>query len=315
MNFASEKIKSTRIEQDITLDIVSYETGLKKDFIQWIEEAKFENFDSLALVTRYVKIYADYLGLNGVNLSKIVERDIKMTFAKPSKKVIVQNYSAKKVNTSFKLIKYITPQTLKLLISSIVVISIGIFFIYSFINTTNAPIPYISDPYDISLESDQTINLSEQKISFKGYVIGIGELRVNNKVVPQQPGGFFETETINLSQAENLFVFETRNLYGKKNRSVLTILRQDLISLRDEQKYISVIAGEQARFVLIRIDNEIVYNDTVIPNQILGFDIKKSLRIETSQFKEFKIRYLGNEYVLTAPIQSFEISDNGLILL
>ncbi len=319
------KLKIARIAKNLSVYILSYETGIKEDYLVYLEEGEFDKFDNLSDVIRYVKIYADFLGLDGYNLSKIVERDINLHLYKPKKKLsykikasVVQKVSKTKNNSLLKLFNKILTYNkfLKFIFLFILIFLIGNYFISSFFNTVRPPIVHIYEPFEIKFEEgNQSINFSGQKITLKGNVIGVGELKANNKVIPQYPGGFFEIKDIPLFELDNYVVFETKNLYGSINRSILNIKRQDLISYRDEEKYITVIAGDMARFVLVRIDDEIVYNDTVVPNQILGFKIDKKIKIETSQFDQFKIRYMGKEYKLTSEIQSFEIFQDNLIKL
>jgi len=323
MHYVSEKLKSTRAQKELSIDIVSYETNLNKQHLMWIESSEWDKFDSKSDCLYCVKIYANYLQLNGENLVKILDRDIS-TSPKAIKRTIVKKqltYSRKDKKSLFiDKIKVFWNEKSKLFLSKISIsITVGfftfLFFYVLFVNNTKPAIIHLEYPVETILESNVNITLSAKNVVFKGQVQGFGELKINGKIVEQKPGGFFETDKFLLNQRENKFLFQTRNIFDEKTEKVLTITRQDLQPISTEPNFITVVTGEKARFVLIRIDGEIVYNDTVIPNQNLGFEITETITIETSEFKEFKLNYKGIEYKINSAIEHYKIIDEKLTKL
>ncbi|RMD77607.1 hypothetical protein D6810_00530, partial [Candidatus Dojkabacteria bacterium] len=266
----SKKISERRKELGISLDIVSHDTKLSKEYIMWVEEQNFSNFDKLSTALNTIKILGDYLGLNGSNLSKIVERDIKMSQLNNHKKIITKAKNLSKRSPKnfhkvyFKKLKTSLAVFIKILfskffISFLAVLGLSAFFVNLFINNTKPPVIFLYEPFETYLENSLSTSTTDTKRRFKGKLEGIGEIKINNKTIPQLPGGFFESEIFPLNQYENRFVFKTRNIFGLEKEIIFTIFRTDLYSLSENKNFVSIITNEFVRFLVVKVDNEIAY--------------------------------------------------------
>ena len=74
MEKLSEIIKRKREMNNFSIEKISEDTRIPKKFIEMIEEEKWEEFPSKIHLKGYLKIYCDYLKIDGVNFDDFIKK-------------------------------------------------------------------------------------------------------------------------------------------------------------------------------------------------------------------------------------------------
>lgn len=74
MEKLSEVIKKKREMNNFSIEKVSEETRIPRKFIEMIEEERWEEFPSKVHLKGYLKIYCDYLKIDGMNFDDFIKR-------------------------------------------------------------------------------------------------------------------------------------------------------------------------------------------------------------------------------------------------
>ncbi|MEK7160238.1 MAG: helix-turn-helix domain-containing protein [Patescibacteria group bacterium] len=75
MTKAGEKLKEKRLEKGLTLENVSKSTKIKREFLEFIEDGKYEKLPSVSYAQGFVRNYAKFLGLNEKEIMAIFRRE------------------------------------------------------------------------------------------------------------------------------------------------------------------------------------------------------------------------------------------------
>ncbi len=78
MKKLSEILRELRLEHDYTLEQVSKDLKIKKEFLEAIEEGRYKDLPSDTYAAGFVKNYAGYLGINEAKTMALFRRDYKM---------------------------------------------------------------------------------------------------------------------------------------------------------------------------------------------------------------------------------------------
>ena len=77
MRRVSEILRQKREERELNLETVSSETKIKKEFLEAIEDGRFQNLPSESYALGFVKNYAKYLGINTASIAPLFRREYK----------------------------------------------------------------------------------------------------------------------------------------------------------------------------------------------------------------------------------------------
>lgn len=73
-----EYLKKLRLENELTLEKVSYDTRIKRELLDAIEKSDFSQFSSHVHAKGFIKNYASYLGVEAAGLLAIYKRDYEL---------------------------------------------------------------------------------------------------------------------------------------------------------------------------------------------------------------------------------------------
>ena len=77
MRKVSEILRQKREERQLNLETVSDETKIKKEFLEAIEDGRFQSLPSESYALGFVKNYAKYLGINAASIVPLFRREYK----------------------------------------------------------------------------------------------------------------------------------------------------------------------------------------------------------------------------------------------
>ena len=80
MRKVSDILKQAREEKGLDFDSVAQETKIKEEFLEAIEEGRFQSLPSESYALGFVKNYAKYLGINAASIVPLFRREYKSRY-------------------------------------------------------------------------------------------------------------------------------------------------------------------------------------------------------------------------------------------
>ena len=196
-----EVLKKQRESLGKSIKEISLETKIQQRFIEFLEDNKFDNFDSPIYAQGFIKVYSKAINLDEERILAIYRR----SQPQPSKKPFV---SRRETSTKFIHIDKITPQ--------LVGIGISILFLFSILGYIGYQIYKFQSPPQITITSpEHEATTTDEIITIKGVTEVNSSLFVNDNLTELDQEGNF-TYDITLNSGVNIIT-----VTSKKNNNTL----------------------------------------------------------------------------------------------
>ena len=223
---AGKILKDKRIALGKTIDLVSADTKIQKKYLEQIEEDKYDTGNPEIFMTGFIKIYADYLGLNVSRVLALYRRTYKMY---ESSKESKPNHKKKSsLNSKFFKNKIpITPQALTLTLIVLIILGILAYLFVQFYNFQRPPKLQISSPSNNSTVTEETILIN-------GSTEAETIIEINDEPIKVSQSLEFEKE-ITLSEGSNTVTIRARKI-NNESRETVKILTINYTKPKEEVK-------------------------------------------------------------------------------
>lgn len=284
-------IKNKRLQLGKSLDVVSADTKIQKRFLEYIEKDEFSPFESEVFLRGFIKIYAEYLGLDVKKVLALYRRTNHTPIAQSQDTPI---FKQKALNNKRNVL---TPQLLITVLLTL--FSLGV-VAYIFVQIHRFQTP----PELIITEPQQDITTTEETIKVKGKVSDNTDIEINDVAVEQNEQGEFEKE-IKLNEGMNIITFKAR----KNNNNVLETVETRKITYEKPQVQQEVIPKENiiklkvtdsSAWIKLDIDSVNKIANIVEPSET-EFKIEKTLHIITGKLSSTHLFFNGEEIQWNTP--------------
>lgn len=268
-----EVLRNRRLSLGKDLNLVSGETRVHKHFLEWIESDQYQNFDNEIFLTGYLKIYADYLGLNVDKILAIYRRTRKQEIEK--KKKLVRNETGNKL-------ALLTPSSIVILIVSLLVFSVFGYLSYQFYNFQRPPKLEITKPANNS-------KVEQEKIVIEGLTEAETLIEINEKSILVNEDNSFVHELKLVPGANTITVkaIKERNR-SKETIQILNITytpkTPEVKSAKKEEEKVNKITVEvnnQPTWLQLEVDGDQKFAEIVNPGFKKDYKITKSFKVVT----------------------------------
>lgn len=277
---AGNILKARRKELGLSIKRIANDTKIQEAYLEKLENNDFEDFDSLVFVNGYVKIYADYLGLEVDKLSAIFRRQTKQ------KNTSVKIHTNKSKNGIGSLSKFITPNNVLIGMGITFVLGVIMFISIQFYNFRKAPILEIYTP------SNQTVS-QEKKIKVSGTTEHAVSVFINDNEINVDGNNNF-TAQINLREGTNTITIKAVKTNSQKNSTtkILTInykpdkietTKPQIIDQKPESFTVKLQTLGSEAWIMLNVDNKQELAQIVAANQVKEYPLTKSLTLSTGR--------------------------------
>jgi cytoskeletal protein RodZ len=209
-NSIGDKLKNRRVDLKISIQEVSLQTKINKNYIIAIEENNFKIFDSPVYAKGFIKNYANFLDIDDKSLLAIYKRDFEENSIGRAKNINKKESNEVKLdksrNSKIKITNRfsLTPKKIGLLVSLFIGVLL-IYFISKIINNAFTP-PYlkITSPVELIANKEQNLDFFQNTISIKGETAPNTTIKVNGIPIVLSEGGMFTTPSFPLSKGLNI---------------------------------------------------------------------------------------------------------------
>jgi cytoskeleton protein RodZ len=207
MKTVGEILKEARLKGSLTLEDISHQTKISRQYLEAIEQNDFRRLPPSAFTKGFMQNYAKVVRLNPKNVLAIFRRD----YDQDEKGRIIPRSIADPVKTTK---NWFNPTTTSLVISGIIGIIIAGFFIRQIILFNSAPELNVTEPP----ENDQ----STSPVTVSGHTQPQATVTVNNRPVTVTESGEF-TAQVPLTTGEHTLVI-TATSRSNRERTVQRII-------------------------------------------------------------------------------------------
>jgi cytoskeletal protein RodZ len=283
-------LQNRRKELKKSLFTVSQETRIQERFLKYIEADDYSKFDSGVFVNGFIKIYADYLGMD-------VERMLAL-YRRASKLALKKSATAKK-RSKMDLKRFLTPTNAAIVFVAAAIIIGAIYLNMQFYRFQKPPELQIISP-----ENNATVDTDSVKI--EGIVDQSSTLFINNDEVEVKDNGSFEKE-VELEEGENTISLEAISTTNSQQKTVETLKieyrkPEDVKGEETEevpstfQTYLEIL-GEET-WVQFVVDDTQKYAQVLAPGKTETFEMTKNVEVVTGKPQSTKLYINGKLYQL-----------------
>jgi len=200
MKTAGDLLKEKRLIKELSLEEVAAKTKIKAEYLQAIEDSRFDALPSETFAKGFLRNYATFLHLNGDTIVAMFRRD----FTANEKGEIIPRGLVEPVNTKPKFF------TVNLILTTIAVVAFLSFLGFELISWWSYP--------KLSLLQPQNGDTYGEKVTFKGQTVSDATVKVDGQQVIVDGSGQFTLDIVYTAGTHTILTTAT-NRQGK-NRSL-----------------------------------------------------------------------------------------------
>lgn len=197
---AGEKLKEKRLEKGLSLEDVSKNTKIKADFLEFIENSRYEKLPSVSYAQGFVRNYARFLGLNEKEIMAIFRREFE---GEKLYRVLPKVFERQ---DEFPISKFKIRRSALFIILSFLIFLSYILFQYRYA-VINPPL-IVSSPKNLSKSSSS-------QITVYGKTDSNATVWVNSDAVSVDESGNFQ-KTINVFPGKTIITVKAVNKFSKE---------------------------------------------------------------------------------------------------
>jgi cytoskeletal protein RodZ len=213
MKSLGQILREQRVKKNISFEQAEDATKIRKSYLQSLEDGNYEELPASTYIKGFLKIYADYLGLNEKDVFAFFRRE----FDESKDGKIIPKSSLSPVKEP--LIRF-SPQVF---FSTLFVSAIAILFAYLWVQYQS----YAGAPQlEIFSPSDGYVT-KKADLDVEGKVTADSKLALNGQDIGLAQDGYFKT-SVQLSEGANVLTFVAVNDVGKST-TVKRVVRLDVV--------------------------------------------------------------------------------------
>jgi len=208
-----ERLRELREESNISLEALSEKLGLAKNYLQYLEEGKYENLPGEVYIISFLKKYAQAVQINEDKVLKLYEKE--RNIYKKLKSEDSRLYLPPKAKVNF---SPFNPKFFRNLIIIVLVLGILVYLAWELTHVIAPPRLEITYPPD-------KLVTQEKNLTIVGETEAEVKILVNGKEVFVDTEGKFKEEII-LNEGVNVIKISAYKKQGRENTVTRQILSQ-----------------------------------------------------------------------------------------
>ncbi len=285
METAGDVLKKERRKQKKDLQTVSLETKIDTKKLKALEENNFRVFESLVSTKGFLKIYAEYLGLDPEKILAVYRRD----FGEKKQEIRLENIKKDEKKT-------FPWRYLYLIIPIILIFSMLIYIYYQFSSFQNPPKLEILEP-----QNNTTIN--EELLEIKGFTDHDAIVEISGSKIPVGENGEFTTN-VPMKQGENTITIKSTSIRNPSRESIEIFHINYQVEEEEEKNEedkpelekidLDIKVENAPTWVEIIIDDQLVVSQVLQPGDQKDFEAERNVTVKTSILQNIKVE-INNE--------------------
>ncbi|HAI74003.1 MAG TPA: hypothetical protein DCS28_03540 [Candidatus Moranbacteria bacterium] len=300
-----EKLKKLRSDKRIALNEVSRVTRIRVEYLECLEEGKYDELPADVYVRGFLKSYGDFMGVDERNLIRLYEKEKGINKnLKKSKNPAKEDSKIKPINISSFIF---TPQKFALAFSIFVVLATFLYLYRQAGVLTNVPRLIIFNP-ETNSEAQGDSVLLEGKTDKDARVF------VNEQsILTDDEGGF--KENVALQDGINVIKIKAVNRFQKEAVENITvqaklaqenidadgssasneILAQNMPEVNEQTMQIELTIDSGSVWISVEADGNLIFSGTVLAGAVQNFSAYDKIVISSGRANVTHIKLNGKD--------------------
>ena len=291
---AGAALRQQREKRNITLERVSEATKIPEEYIDHLEEGKYDCLPAKVYIIGFLKSYAQFLKLNPHEIVRLYKKEVEFDQAKEHKRC-----SPAKATSSEKRV-IITPKLIRNVLIIVGVFLFGTYLVYQISNFAKTPDLDILSPVD-------NFKTTETKIRFACETSPKASVTINGQEAFVDKDGSFDEE-VSLEGGINTFTIAATNRSNKENVRILQVMREGGTVKNSSNKD----SGTKARvellvsvidiptWIYVESDNKTVYDGTMLPGTSQTFSAKDKVSLTSDKANKTQVSLMAKNWEFLA---------------
>ena len=208
MKRLQDLLKHTREKLNLSIEDVVRDTKIKKSYVEALERGEFEKLPSISTTKGFLKIYANYLGLNSEEVIAILRRE-----SKEEEKHMIKNLQ-KRVKIPHVLYnKY----TLSIILISFIVVILSVYAYHEYVVYKTPP------TLNVYFPKNEFIKYYQNKIKITGATNPGNKVKIEGYTISNVSLNGNFSATIGLLEGTNKIQISSTNILGIINKKTIYI--------------------------------------------------------------------------------------------
>jgi transcriptional regulator with XRE-family HTH domain len=204
-------LRRKREELGYSIKEIGIRLGIKVDYLESLENGEYENLPPQVYVRGFLKSYANFLGVDSNQATKIYNREV--TFLERD---FLKDNNPKKEKLRLRSFVVITPKLITLFFS-LLIFSVLFYYLYHQINSFNSkPYLFLENPAGDAIVVENIFRVN-------GYTEKGAILKINGQEVVVDASGYFD-QNIVLAEGRNILIIESKNRFNKLDKREINII-------------------------------------------------------------------------------------------
>jgi cytoskeletal protein RodZ len=301
-----EKLKKLRSDKRIALNEISRVTKIRLEYLQCLEDGKYDELPADVYVRGFLKSYGDFLGVDESSLVKLFEKEtgIKKNLEK-GKNFGKENSKIKPLDIS---IFIFTPK--KIVLSILAILFVGVFF-YLYREAGS-----LSDtPRLIILSPESNSEIDGKSVFVEGKTDKDARVFINDQLVLVSDEGKFR-ENITLQSGINIIHIKAINKFKKEISESITLQAkyeeettefateenanenssdQGVLNYSDKAVQVELSVDPGPVWVSVETDGNLVFSGTIIFGVIQKFSANDKIVVNSGQANATHVKLNGED--------------------
>jgi transcriptional regulator with XRE-family HTH domain len=283
-----EKLKKLRESKRISLNDVSYATGIQVKYLEYLENGNYEKLPVDVYIKGFIRKYAEFMGMEEAGFLRIYEkeREIKKNLDKNRKS---NNTKINPINISAFVF---TPKKLIFFLVFILVGG-GIFLLYKEIGS------FAENPKLVILNPENNSRVKGNSLSMEGITEKDGLLFINDHPILVNEDGKFK-ENITLQSGSNVINIKAVNKFKKETQETITVFSEISEEKRpddnpEEKMQMEIKVEPGPVWLSVEADGNLVFSGTMLSGAVQSFKAKEKIIISSGRGEATFIKLNGKD--------------------
>ncbi len=299
-----EKLKKMRSDKRIALNEISRVTKIRVEYLECLEEGRYDDLPADVYVRGFLKSYGDFLAVDEQNLIKLYEKEKGINKnLKKGKNPAKEDSKIKTINISSFIF---TPQKFALAFSIIVVLATFFYLYRQAGSLTNTPRLIIFNP-------ETNSEVQGNSVLLEGKTAKDARVLINEQpILTDDEGGF--KENVALQDGINVIKIKAVNKFQKEAVESITVNAkysqenntdnapepnnlpvQDLPAVNEQTVQIELTVDPGPVWISVEADGNLIFSGTVLAGAVQNFSAYDKIVIGSGRANATHIKLNGKD--------------------
>ncbi len=309
-NSLGDFLRSTREENDLSIEDVAQSTHIRSQLIAAIERNDFSAFGSEVYSLGIVKNYAKALGIPSQKIVALYKRQ-QQPLPERQQLQDVGGVHKEKSKSRWQII--FTPRLGGAAAGILLFLGFAIYALNQLSALFAPPSLQLTSPVGLTADYVGEILVAGNSFQLKGISSPTSIVTFNAEVLQTEADGTFSTNEIPLRDEELHIVITATSQMGRTSSINLTIRKGSTGIVTTEEMAILLEIRNETSSVLVRTDGKIVFDDSAFPGDFISLEAKRTLQIETPTPQNIILTINGINYIVEGINTLWELIDGQVI--